>query len=633
MMMAHQANAMAVPPQQPPQANTTGTAAPPPSAAVLGADLLDKSQGLSLKSVKNVSHLPIVAIDLHGTEAHVALFPKKPEDPSKGVPPIAVSSLKTDIMFQSGEIAHKTLRKHLGKSKAYASLQADCFAATEQNAVVLRKPHRWLGLRRLGDAPDFVRSCMATEESSGPEISEEMPLGVGACVSNSTLDGSIPIGDDFDRAVFKVRLHDSKKALSMMPEEAVEILFHQARHLVAARIKTDRDDEEILEYPFAVALPAWACHDAAVEAMMDAIGGGGGGGVLLQRNVASLAGALLPSIDGQVTPLLERMNTVRAALHKEHQKRQIQDPDAVFEDEITLLVFGMTEEGFEATTVQVSSANMNNISCLFGDFKVISNVSYQDPDPISRMQACAKELESSIESIAPEADGPAGIVLCGSANEQKQMIAQWEKVKNLEWKNVPLFATNVDCVAKGTAVLGAVCHGRLSLLDHTAGKKSRAELAIRVQNVAPMAVAIQMNYHGGADDKWMPAKTIFDFDRQIPAGPQSLDLNAAECAVYRSGKADGLTEEDFLKATKLNEGSKGIPQREEAALNFKVKVLQKWTRDGEWKQVGDVLEPLVKMDERNDGKVERIGCERVAWELSLGVTGMITSSLVGDRYV
>jgi hypothetical protein len=260
-------------------------------------------------------------------------------------------------------------------------------------------------------------------------------------------------------------------------------------------------------------------------------------------------------------------------------------------------------------------------------------VSYQTENPLPLMQTCASELEKSIEQIAPEADGPAGIVLCGSSSEQKAMLEHWETIKNKEWIKVPLFVSALDCVAKGAAVLGAVSHGRLSQLTHAQGKKSRAELGIRVQNVAPVAVAIQMNYHGDSDDTWTPIKTIFDFDRQIPAGPNTMDLNAAECAVYRSGKAEGLSEEEFLKAVKQNEGAKGIPTREEAALNFRARILQKWTRDGEWKQVGDVLEPLIKKEESKDGTVTRIGCEQVVWEVSLAVTGMITSNLVGDRYV
>jgi hypothetical protein len=80
-----------------------------------------------------------------------------------------------------------------------------------------------------------------------------------------------------------------------------------------------------------------------------------------------------------------------------------------------------------------------------------------------------------------------------------------------------------------------------------------------------------------------------------------------------------------------NEGAKRIPRREEAALNFKVQILQRWTRDGEWKKVGDAMEPLVKTVENKDGKTTRIACERVEWELSLGVTGMITSNFVGGR--
>jgi len=73
--------------------------------------------------------------------------------------------------------------------------------------------------------------------------------------------------------------------------------------------------------------------------------------------------------------------------------------------------------------------------------------------------------------------------------------------------------------------------------------------------------------------------------------------------------------------------------REEAALNFSVQLLQKWTRDGEWKRLGDFMEPLVKTEEDKDGKEERIACESIVLEVSLGVTGMITTNLVGERYV
>jgi len=328
--------------------------------------------------------------------------------------------------------------------------------------------------------------------------------------------------------------------------------------------------------------------------------------------------------------LLERMNTVRAALLKEHQKHLMQQPEAIFEDDITLIVFGMTEEGFEATAVEVSGANLNNISCLFGDFKVVATVSYQDADPVSLMELCAEELEATVDTLAPEIDGPTGIIFCGNVEEQKKMAIKWDKVKTDEWKNVPVFFSDPDCVAKGAAVLGAVSHGRLTTIVSGGGKKPRAELALRVQNVAPVAVAIRYNYHGGASNKWTDAKVLFDFDRQIPAA-YTIDCNAAECVVYRNGKAEGRSEEDFLKETKKHEGAKGIPMREKAALNYQIQVLQKWTRDGEWKKVGNPIKPLVMEGEDDNGKPIEEACESVSLELRLGVTGVITTELIGER--
>lgn len=638
LVMAHQTVGPAAPPQPPP-VQSTGHAAPPPSAAALGADLLDKNQSLTTKTVRNVSHLPITAVDLFGTHAHVALFPKKPEDPSKGDVPLSVSELPQDVILKSSEQAHKTFKKYLSKSKSYATLRSECIAAgtakkKSEGQVILEKPYRWLGLRRCQDAPDFLREMVPIHETKEQAIAEEASSGIGAILENSTLDGSAPLNDDYDRVIYKIRLHESKKAVPVLPEEAVQILLHEAQYRTAAKVGANLDEdeeEEITEYPLALAVPAYSLHDAAVEALMDARDAASV--VIFQRNVCAVAGALLPRLDGQVTPILQRINTVRAAQHKEYQRRLVKDPEALLEDEIVFLVWSVTYDGFEATGIQISSANLHNISCLFGDFKVITNVSYQTKSPISEMEKFIKELEAAMDLNAPDADGPAGIIVCGSNQEQKEILAQWDKIKGSqkEWGKVPLFTTDTDCVSKGAAVLGAVSHGRLSKVSH-GGKKSRAELGIRVQNVAPCAVGIRMNYHGGAPDRWAAVKPIFDFDRQIPAGPHAIDLNSAECAVYRSGKGDSLSEDEFLKAVKENEGSRGIPKREEAALNFQIQILQKWTRDGEWKKVGDPMEPLVKKSEK-DKKEERIGCESVVLELSLGVTGMITSNLVGERYV
>jgi hypothetical protein len=63
---------------------------------------------------------------------------------------------------------------------------------------------------------------------------------------------------------------------------------------------------------------------------------------------------------------------------------------------------------------------------------------------------------------------------------------------------------------------------------------------------------------------------------------------------------------------------------------LKIQIVQKWTRDGEWVKVGDAIEPLVKLEGSGDDE-KRVACERVSLELGLGITGMITTNLVGER--
>jgi hypothetical protein len=645
LMMAHNAMGNTVPPSQPPPQSTAGgPMAPPP---LLGGDLANKNQSISLKQVKSVAHLPLVGIDLHAAEPHVAYFPPKPADPTEGAMPVLVGKTKPHLYFQSTDTAHKALRKYLTKSKTFKSLQADSLSKpSDPTAVVLRKPHLWLGLRRTTDAPDFVQLQQGTtiinskkknensNASSSHAISEEVSQGVGAVVVNSTLDGSSePTGDDFDRVVFKVRLHESKKALTMLPEEGVQTILHAAQYHVANKVKESNLDE-IVDYPFAVAWPAWAAHDAAVEALMEANSNMSGCCVILSRSTCALAGALLPPVEGgDLSDLVQRILMVRNASRIEFSKTtQLDDPDAIWDEEVTLVLVGMTEEGLECTAVQVSSENGANACALFGDFKVLSNVSYQCADPLSLLSKCATELEENVEVIAPEADGPTGIIFYGKTAEQEKLRGVWDKEKPSEWKKVPVFATKPEAVALGAAVLGGVSHGRSTRVRSTGVNKLRAEMALQVQDVAPVAVGVRINYHAGDVTKWLPVKTIFDFDRRVPAGPIPVELNAAECAVHRSGASEGLSADQLLKAIANNEGAKGIPVRERAALDLRVQIVQRWTRDGEWKGVGDVVKPLVKETGSGD-EIKEEACESVVLELSLGITGMITTSLVGDRYV
>jgi hypothetical protein len=313
---------------------------------------------------------------------------------------------------------------------------------------------------------------------------------------------------------------------------------------------------------------------------------------------------------------------------KEFQIQKAKDPDATMDEDVPLLLFGMTSDGFECTAVHVSGLQPDNVDCLFGNVSVICNVSYQAEDPITIMEKCVRELHSNLASILPDMETPASIATYGSPNQQNFIQMKWNEIKgkNLgDWKNVPFNSTKSDCIAMGTAVLGAVSHGRLRSIVHNAGAKPKAILAIRVANVAPVAVGVRMSYHGDNKKKWGPIKTIFDFDRRVPAGPYPIDLKASECAIHRQGSSD-MSDEEFLKAAKDIEGSKGIPQREEAALNLRVQIYMKWSRDGEWKKVGDPKKALVV--EGKEG--EEIACEHAMLELSLGPTGIITAGLRGE---
>ena len=630
LSMAQSAHAMARPaaPQPPPQSagipGGSGTAAPP-SLAALGADLLDKSQSLTNKQVRNLSKYPLVAVDLYGSDPHVAMFPPKPEDPTEVLPPKVVGKMKSHVLLKTSETAQKTLRKYLTKSRGYTALLNDTLGP---DGVSIEHPHQWLGARRVDDTPEFIQeSFTIVNDSSSHAIAEESATSVGVTVANGTLDGtSAPTGDDFDRVVYKVRLCDSKKALAVLPEEAVTLVLAHARHHVSRKVPKVNadDDEEALEYPVAVPVPAWACHDASVEALLDATGGSG---VVVQRSIAALAGALLPGDENHPNAILERVNQVRTTKHKEHQKEHPEG--APFEYDALLILVGLTADGIECTAVQISALQPSCPTCLFGNFKVLANVSYPSNDPISQVAAAVKEMYTNLEKIAPEADGPCCFVTYGtSSDEQKKVVSRINLVKSdLDtWEKVPTFMTRADCVAVGAAVLGGVSHGRVRTVT-TASGKPKPQLAIRVQNVAPTAVGVRMNYYGGAKNKWTPVKVIFDFDRRVPAGPYSIDLKASECAAIRNAQKN-LSDEDLLKAAKEYEGKNGIPEREKAALDFRLQVVQQCERDAAWINVGDAMSPLTKMEGDDD---EIVACESVALQLSLGASGIITSTLVGDR--
>ena len=616
-------------PNPPPGAGIPmGGIAPPSNLSALGADLVDKSQQLSLKQVKDLSTMPIVAIDLYSSEPVVASFPPKSTDGSDSdLMPSVVGKRSGEVALKTSEAAHKTFRKWLSKSKGFEDLKSDVFTTPDdKEAVVIHRPELWMGLRRIEDGPEYLQKMASVDDSKTPAFAEETSQGVGITLANGTLDGSVPIGDDFDRVVCKVRLTEKKKALTVLPEEMLQLILNQAQYHVARKHKPDDEMENITSYPCAIAVPAPYCNDQSVEALLDATGNTG---VIFQRSVCALAGALLPGTQ-------DKPNMVKAHIQKEMQLRskkfkleQVKNPDAKFNDSIVLLLTGVTKDTAECTAIEISGDG-DKAACLYSKFKVVCSVSRRHEDPESVLNKCIADLFETIDNVAPEAPTPLLMISYGSSSEQKTIEAKWNKLKKgLEtWEEIVHVSTRPDCVANGTGVLGGVSHGRLATLVQIPGKKKpRPQLSIETKNVAPVAVGVMMNYHGGKAGKWTPVKTIFDFDRRVPAGPYALDLSAAECAVRLEGKVSEESEEEFFKAVTAREAAKYIPEREKAALDLRVQIVQRFTRDGEWIKIGDVMSPL-SVVEKDESKT---ACERVSLELSLGLSGLITQSLVGDR--
>lgn len=613
-----------------------GGIATPSSLTALGEDLVDKTQQISLKQVKDLSKMPIVAIDLYSNEPIVAAFPPK-GDSSDDLIPTVIGHIKDKIALKSNEVSHKTFRKWLSKSKGFKDLQSDVFAEIDdKSAVVIQSPELWLGLRRLEEGPDYLKKKVMYDVSDSPAVAGETSTGVGITLVNGTLDGNVPQNDDFDRVICKVCLHESKKSLTVLPEEILQIILNQAQYHASKKVgafgsnNNDEDDDidDIVNYPCAIAVPAPYCNDQSVEALLDATGNTG---VVFQRSVCALAGSIIPGSEDKPNIILHHIQKTIQKRAKEFQIVKVKNPDAVFDDSMLLLLAGTSKDTAECTAIQISSTDNELLACPFRNFQVMFNVSYRHENPESIITKCITELFQILDDVAPEATAPIGMVTYGTSVEQKIIQEKWDEIKRgLEtWEEVPQFFTKTNCVSTGTAVMAAVSHGRLSKLVQLPNKKKpKVQLAIQTQNVAPVAVGLKMNYHGIEGGKWTPVKTVFEFDRRVPAGPHSHEFSAAECAIFGSGKSSSdYSSEELEKLLKYKGTAKFIPEREEAALNLRVQVVQKFTRDGEWINVGDVMSPLTII-EKDEGKV---ACETVILELSLGLSGLITQSLIGDR--
>jgi len=448
----------------------------------------------------------------------------------------------------------------------------------------------------------------------------------------------------------------------------------------------DDDEEAYMDYPPAFAIPGWAATDSTIEALIDAAGGSGGGTcgpTLHQRSVAACVGALLPPpTDGNASNakpapppasklaklLTETMQAKDADAAKEAAKEAgLNRTDPVEPDPFVPLVVlaGATEEGVELTAVQITKPQGadKELHCPFGNVSVISSVCHAlggEDSTKGVFESALDELREQIGVAVPESEEPTAVVTYGSIEKQLELASVLKTVLtkygedgqgNDDWdgwdQDIPLVSTREDCVPLGTAVLGASVHGRVRVIisvKGTDGKmRPKAKAGLTVQDVATCAVAVSFNYFGGTEtndnkqDRWTEPKVIFDFDRRVPAGPYQIDFTAAECAAHikHCGATNDNCMEDesaLIEMTNSLKGSKGIPQREAAALQLRFRVYQRTARDGQWIQIGDEMRPLSmqhsQKDEGEDGESHFVAIESAVLEISLNTVGLLTTGLI-----
>lgn len=634
-----------------------GTTAAPVNVAALGADQLDKNQNLNWKQINKVAEMPIVAVDLYGDKSDVAYYPsvkdeKEYESPEDWIKSKHAGRGSCLVVKKNDEASYKALRRLLSKSKGYETVFEQSCSSTDkkdstEGKVPIPSPQLLLGARQVKQLHKATAGKYTIGEGSNHAIDEDASSGEhGLTIQDGNLDGSNnKQGNDFDRVTLNLKLLANKKTLTMLPEEAVGILVAKAKHSVHKLTKgksDDEDDNAFLEYPPAFALPAWACFDNTIDSLMDACHGTNA--VLYQRSVAALAGALVPRV-----VIHEKKHKLKnVALYdlilekmKEHEKKtqiaQQQNKPVPNQSYSPMVIMaGLTDSGLELTAIEVKSPNptymQSDCHVPFGEFKVISSVAFHHSNPLSLVAKSFCSLTDIIDEVCPELEddgGVAAIVTYGSIEKQLKMKEALSKtldgIKDDEvWKpDITFNSSKEEAVAVGTAILAAVSHARIE------------RPSVEVKNISPTAVGLSYNFSGDSEgSSWSNPKIVFDYDRRVPAGPTKIEFSAAECVVLKENQSLFDDMEKLVEESQKWSKQKFNNVREEAALNLRVRVMQRMERDGSWKQVGDVMKPLTKISEDSDDGDNNEGSayaiETSTLDLSLDSIGFLSASLCSD---
>ena len=644
-----------------------GTSAPPPNMASMAADLIDKNQSLNWKSIKNLAKMPIVSCDIYGDSGEVAYFPPvsnmdeedEVTEENKGGIKVKgigkVSATGSSLVFhKDSDAAHKTLRKLIAKGKGYTSVFANSLSDKKSkdstDTVTLSSPHLLVGERQV----KYLSESTASRYTIGKDSSHAIDMQ-DSCdsvtISNGNLDGSTSAQNDkYDRVTVNLKIHSKKKSVSILPEEAVKVILNKAKMNVSKvcpslEEPSDADEEAFVEYPMALALPAWACNHCTIEGLNDACDNTA---VFYNRSMAALSGAFVPKFGTQggkkglipapiYTKIMERVSAHRKKI-QEAQQRKESLPNTNYLPIVVMA--GMTEDGVELTAVQLKNPNasfgIGNVHCPFGEMRVVSSVAYQSTKSVALVNKALVELSDNVDEICPELEDDGGVVAMvtyGTIAKQLQLKDALNKALNgikgdEVWNTrMEFLSTQEDAVAVGTSVLAGVSHSRLLPEATEDGKGSRPSVVVK--NVAPCAVGISYSFDSGKS--FSEPKVIFEYDRRVPAGPYKIDFSAAECvALKKDPTLLNDSEKLYEEAEKWNK-SKHNSLREEAALSLKVIIKQQFERNGKWRELGFDATPLIiKSDEDEDEAAEPQAIEKSTIEVSLDSIGFLSFQLESD---
>ncbi len=637
-----------------------GTSAPPPNMAGMAADLLDKNQNLNWKAIKNLAEMPVVSVDLYGDSGEVAYFPpvrdgEEVEDIAvKGVGKLGIHG--TSLVFKKdSDAGHKALRRLITKSKGYEAVfkESICSAkkADEDGIERLESPHLLLGERQVKFLNPATRDKFTIGKDLTHAIEEDESKGV--TIRNGNLDGSTEaLDNEFDRVTLNLNIHKSKKTISMLPEEAVGIVLAKAKSIVSKsfpRLKDEDDAEKYVEFPTAIALPAWGCNHNAIETLMDACDGTA---VMYNRSVAALSGAFVPKIatengkTGLKPPPLYTavMDSLKAHQKKIETAKQRKEPLPNTSYMPMVVMAGMTNDGIEISAIQLKTPNSSfgrtECHCPFGEFRVVANVSYHHSKPVSIVNKTLVELSDIVDEICPELEDDGGVVAVvtyGTIAKQLQlkdaMLKSLNGIKGDDVWNTKMnfMSTQEDIVAVGTAVMAGISHNRIL----PSMEKDGSRPALTVKNVAPCAVGVAYSFHGGKKGTWTEPKVIFDYDRRVPAGPYNVEFSAAECVALRNDASLLNDIEKLVEESDKWMKGKHNALREEAALDLSIKVVQRFERNGKWRDDGYHATPLTQgkdedCSEDDNEEDKKIAIENSTLALTLDSVGYMSMTLSSD---